>query len=390
MKILYLCADPGIPLYGRKGCSTHIRETCHVLADLGHDVKVICSNTEGDSHGAVPLDVVKIQAPTSRKLGFDGRHILLDRRLRRKTREIVEQWAPDVIYERYSLYSKTGEIIARKFNLPRVLEVNAFLTREQSGRIRIPWLARRVEKGILRKAPYVIVVSEPLRNEISDLGVPIEHIAKMPMAVNLEKFHPSRSGLVIRQRHGLDEKFIIGYVGTLAGWHGLRLLFDVVAEMKTEGAENFAFMVVGGEGEKLEKNRARVREAGLENEMQFVGSVPYDDVPEHIRAMDAAIVPDTTYWSSPAKLFEYQASGVPVLAPLYPAIEEAMDHGVEGLIYEPRDIKKMAAMALQMMGDRDKCRQMGLNARRRAEAEHSWHHNGDKILELYRNLGAKT
>ena len=31
--------------------------------------------------------------------------------------------------------------------------------------------------------------------------------------------------------------------------------------------------------------------------------------------MDAAIVPDTTYWSSPAKLFEYQASGIPVLAP---------------------------------------------------------------------------
>jgi glycosyltransferase involved in cell wall biosynthesis len=268
------------------------------------------------------------------------------------------------------------------------MELNAFLTKEQSQRIRCGWLANLVERSIIRHAPRVIVVSEPLRREVHELGQPFTAIAKMPMAVNLEKFNPIIDGSAVRRAHGLEDRFVIGYVGTLAGWHGIRLLYDMARELKSQGAPAFAFLIVGGDERKLDEHRRAAAEQGLSDELRFIGSVPHEAVPGHLRAMDTAIIPDTTYWSSPAKLFEYQASGIPVLAPEYPAILEALDDGVEGLIFTPRDVPAMARAARRMMDSAEKRQQMGQAARQRAEREHSWSHNAQEIVRLYAELGA--
>ena len=104
--------------------------------------------------------------------------------------------------------------------------------------------------------------------------------------------------------------------------------------------------------------------------------------------MDVAIVPDMTYWSSPAKLFEYQACGIPVLAPDYPAIPEVLDHGVEGFIFPRQDVEKMAEYIMDLLRDADLRRRMSLAARVRAEREHSWDHNAREIMKLFHQLGA--
>lgn len=387
MKICYLCADPGIPLYGRKGCSTHVRETCTALLRAGHEVKVICSNVEGDT-GGERVEASPVAAPTSKKLGFDFRHILLDRRMGAELERVIADWKPDALYERYSLYSRAGCKAAQRHGLPRLLEVNAFLTKEQKDRIRMLWLARRIERSTIGGARKVIVVSEPLRKEIHELGVPMADIAKMPMAVNLEKFSPGLDAAGLRRRFDLEGRLVIGYVGTLAGWHGIRLMYDLAEKLKALGAPPFAFLIVGGEGDKLEMHRRKSREAGLERELLFVGSAPHQEIPQYLRAMDMALVPDMTYWSSPAKLFEYQACGLPVLAPDYPAIPEVLTHEVEGFIFPKQDIDAMARDAMRLLTDEELRRRMSAAARARAEREHSWDRNAEEILKLFGELGA--
>lgn len=391
MRVLYVCADPGIPLYGRKGCSTHVRETCYVLRELGHEIKVLCSNVEGDKRDTPELDVEVVPALTSRKLGFDLRRAMLDHRLWKRLQQVVAEWKPDVIYERYSIYSQAGMKAERRYGLPRLLELNAFLTHEQRDRIRFHRIARAIENKVIRSAPRVIVVSEPLRQEVHQLGVPIDSIIKMPMAVNLERFNPATNdGQAVRREFGLEGRFIIGYVGTLSGWHGLRLLFPVARALREAGAPPFAFLIVGGDGEKLEASRQLCRTEGVEDLMFFIGSVPHEVVPRYLAAMDAAVIPDTTYWSSPSKLFEYMASGVPILAPRYPAIEEAMSDRGEGRLFDVNDTAGMTQCALELIRDPEECRRMGRSARQRAERERSWRRNGLEILDLYRGLGARV
>lgn len=383
MRICYVCADPGIPIFGRKGCSTHVRETILTLQKMGHEVRLVSPNLEGDDSSSRRIEATRVEPARSKKWGFDGRHLILDSRMRRVLEQTVAEWKPDAIYERYSLYSRAGGAISRRHNLPRMLEVNAFLTKEQDGRIRLPWLADRVEKSIFRNAPRVIVVSEPLRRDLMDIGVEAERIIRMPMAVDLEAFNPSVDPSEVRAKHGLDGKFVFGYVGTLGGWHGITLMYDMARELIRLGAPPFAFLIVGGDDRKLAMHRQRVKDEGLEDVLHFIGSVPFNQVPGHVVAMDVAIVPDMTYWSSPAKLYEYQACGVPALAPDFPSIRDTMDDGCEGYIFEPRNTGRMAELGLKLMREPELARGMGLGCRHRAESEHSWLRNGEEILRIF-------
>lgn len=386
MRILYLCADPGIPIFGRKGCSTHVRETAKVLHALGHEVRIVCTNVDGDPHDGPGLDTIHVAPFESRKLGFDLRRALVDRRIRRAAGRLAREWAFDAIYERYSLYSRVGLELERRYRVPRVLEVNAFLTNELSGRIRFRTAAKCIERRILANAPRVIVVSEPLRRQLHAIGVPNEHICKMPMAVDLDRFSPAIEGRSLRRELGLEGSFVIGYVGTLSDWHGLELLFDVAARMREATQRPFVFLIVGGDGHKLERLRGRIAERDLAEHIRPIGSVPHEEVPAYIRAMDAAIIPDTTYWSSPSKLFEYMASAVAIVTPKYPAIVEAVTHEQEALIFPRRDTAAMARECLRLLESPELAARLASAARVRAEHERSWVLNGRRILQLFEEI----
>lgn len=381
MRFLYLCSDPGVPVFGRKGCSTHVRETCLALRAIGHDVRLVATNLDGDDGDRDRIDAVLVPPPVSRKLGFDVRRILADRRLERAADRLAAEWGADAIYERYSLYGYAGGRLARRRGLAHILEVNAFITRELEGRLRLPWFARRAESAILKGAREIVTVSEPLIRELGELRGGTEGIALMPMAVNLEMFKPG-DGRAVREALGLGDRFVVGYVGTLTGWHGIDLLHELAAALEARGAADVAILVVGGDERRVEANRARAAEAGRAERLIFRGAVPYADVPAHLNAMDAAIVPDTTYWSSPAKLFEYQGAALPVLAPRYPAIEKAMEDGVEGLVFEPGDVAAIADRVLALRADPARAKEMGRLARARAAEFHSWETQARDIARM--------
>lgn len=372
MKVCFVCADAGVPVFGRKGCSTHVRETYHTLVDLGHEVRLVCANTEGDDAERDRFDLIGIEPLRSKKLGFDLRHFLTDRRVRKECERLIGSWNPDAIYERYSLYSTSGTRLAQRHRLPHVLEVNALLSQEQSDRIRFGGPARWIERKIFRAARHVVVVSDLLGEQIASIRGDSAEISRLPMAVNLERFNPSVPRDPIRERLGLQERFVIGYVGALTGWHGIALLYELARELEADSPKPFTILVVGGDQRRLAEHMARVEREGLSDRLRFIGEVPHDEVPGYIRAMDAALVPDTTPWTSPAKTIEYLGCGVPVLAPRYPAIEKAMRHGEEGWIFTPRNVTEMAEGVRALWADPAMRAEMSRRARGRAERDHSW------------------
>ena len=69
-------------------------------------------------------------------------------RLVRAASAVFAERKPDVIYERYSLYSTAGRTLERLFGLPRILEVNSFLVHEQKARLHFPRIAHRLENSV--------------------------------------------------------------------------------------------------------------------------------------------------------------------------------------------------------------------------------------------------
>ena len=48
MRIAYVCADPGIPIFGLKGASRHVREVIRAMRRQGVIVELFATNLNGE------------------------------------------------------------------------------------------------------------------------------------------------------------------------------------------------------------------------------------------------------------------------------------------------------------------------------------------------------
>src|SRR5881628_1112625 len=184
MKILYLCSDLGIPVLGRKGASVHLRSLVTAFVRAGHSV-VLAAPLLNKSpwEGPTKLDVSLVHLPPSadtvnavlslkafnESLGVTNslpgelRRILYNQEVVTQLKRRFEHDPPDFIYERASLYGTAGVALARKLNVPLLVELNAPLALEYSTYrgTGLGELAEQAERWMLTRADAVLTVSSP-------------------------------------------------------------------------------------------------------------------------------------------------------------------------------------------------------------------------------------
>ena len=386
MKICYICADYGIPVMGRKGCSTHVRETCRALQQAGHEVFILSPNPGEDRSGNQDIEIIEIPPFRGKWMGSDMRYYLYNLRLKKAFNQIFKERKPDVIYERYSLYATAGLEISKQYNLPRILEINSFLVHEQKKRLHFPQKALRVENKLILSAEFIIVVSDPLRQAFIDLGVKEEDITIMPMAVDVKTFHPGVEPNDLRERLGVEKgKTLVGYVGTLTGWHGIDMLYEIGKIIQNKNLP-IEIAVIGGDKRKVENHRQKAKENKMDHILHFIGSVSYSEVPNYISSLDVTLISGSHEWASPTKLFEYQAMGKPSIAPRFIPVEEAMTHRKEGFLFNDKNASQVVEQIMELHDDPEMGKEMGKLAREKVIRTHSWECNTDRIIEVFDSM----
>src|SRR5262249_30617732 len=131
MRIAYVCADPGVPVFGQKGCSIHVQEGLRALRRQGAEVELLTNRSDGEP----PLDLKSLRvhslalAPTGDPASREQALLAANADLRR----VLERVGPfDLVYERYSLWSVAAMEYAQAAGVPGLLEVNAPLIEEQA------------------------------------------------------------------------------------------------------------------------------------------------------------------------------------------------------------------------------------------------------------------
>ncbi len=373
----YVCADPGVPLPGMKGASVHVASLCRAFQRHGLTGQIHTVRAESEKLHGFPL--VPIDLPHRRK-----HKSIEDRENRLFLARLEHQGAnPDFIYERYSLWHPGGLYLARKLQVPFILEVNSPLPLETQRfrQLANEPLASGLARLLLRDADGIVCVSDEIKNWVvsergHDSGVKV-----IPNGVDEELFDPENSNRPAE----LPPKSVplIGFTSTFRPWHGIEELLSAFSILVND-LQSSAHLLCIGDGPERSKFEEAAAKQGLSERVHCPGSLPHDQVHHWLSSCSVAVAPYPRldhFWFSPLKIFEYFCCGLPVVGSDVGQVKDLIPEEYGDLI-PIGDQKSMAISLKNYLDSPDTTRQSGSMAREWVLNNATWKSRASQVLEL--------
>lgn len=379
MKIAYISADLGIPVFGNKGASIHVQEVIRALHRQGATVELFTPRLGGEPPDGLE-DVVVHTLPAIRKGEPAQREAAALAANEALHRALASTGPFDLIYERYSLWSYAGMEFARDRGIPGLLEVNAPLIEEQAKHRSLVDQAgaQAVAERVFGAATVLLPVSAGVAAYLNNFREAQGRIHVLPNGVD-----PTRFGKDVEPAlPHIAGTFTVGFVGTLKAWHGLDVLVDAFTLLKR--AYPSSRLLIVGDGPCRESMTETLEERGLLADAHFTGAVDPEQIPTWLASMDAAVAPYPdleNFYFSPLKVYEYMAASLPTVASNIGQLTDLIEDGVNGLLCPPGDARALAEALGRLQADPWLAAELGEAARRTIRANHTWNHVARQILE---------
>lgn len=357
MRIRYF-ADIRFPLERANGVQT--METCHALALRGHRVELV---VRPDTHtpprdpfayygvarsDALVLDVVPGPAsPTARRIVY----------LAHALRRALGADDVDVLYTRDLALAALLARCPARLRAPLVYESHGYApavsqdmpallaggpapsdrkTRRLASRERLVW----------QRADGYVTITEGLRDELVARFGPRERLLVAADGARVPDTQPPLPEVGPRPP-------VVGYAGHLYPWKGVDTLLHAL-----EGLPDVKGLVIGGLAGEPDLDRVRMLAGRLApGRVTFVGQVDPPRVAACLAAADVLVVPNTpsrisATYTSPLKLFEYMASGRPIVASDLPSLREVLVDGETALLAEAGNADALRGAVQRVLRDR--------------------------------------
>jgi len=301
----------------------------------------------------------------------------------------------DLICERLGKYRASVALTAKLLKKPYVLFFVADPIFEENFdghplKGLLKWQARNMILFSLKTADKIICVSSAMQRQVeNNYGIPGDKIFVLPNCVDIHKFRPypeKRESL--RQQYNIGENPLILFVGSFHEWHDVATLVEAFGNLHNKDAE--ARLLLVGDGANKPKIEDLVSTLGLDKAVIFTGSVPFDQVPFLVSSADVTVAPykkmDVEFWGSPMKLFEYMASGTPLITSSVGQLTEIIKQDENGLLVEPGDVIALAQAMEKLINDPGLRDSLALRARMDAERSFSWEQYIDQLENLFGEL----
>lgn len=229
----------------------------------------------------------------------------------------------------------------------------------------------RIELFLYRSADLVVPVTNAFKKNLTDRGIDPDKQMVVPNGSNLELFNSENSNghdeESIRQKMGLEGKFLVGYIGTHGMAHNLDFILECVDDISDEEL-HFLFI---GDGAEKEKLVARAKERDMAN-VTFVDPVPKQQVPDYLASVDVSLVPlkksDTFKTVIPSKIFEAAAMDTPILLGVEGQAQQIIEKFGAGISFEPENKSDFLTKLNTFKGDSELYQQKAKNAEKLAKA----------------------
>jgi colanic acid/amylovoran biosynthesis glycosyltransferase len=204
------------------------------------------------------------------------------------------------------------------------------------------WLGR----SVLRAMTLGLCDSADLRDMLIARGVPAERLRVHLLGVDTQRFRPDGA----RQADGTVRVLMVGRFVEKKGFvYGIEAFGQASRVCKTA-------LTIVGEGPLEPELKAKVRELGIESQVQFTGALPHDRVLALMQSHDILVAPSTVAQNGDRDsgllvLREAASSGMVPIATRHGGLPDSVDDGTTGFLVEERDVAAMAERLKQLFTD---------------------------------------
>ena len=224
-------------------------------------------------------------------------------------------------------------------------------------------LARWLENFLYARAAHILVNSPAYKEYMLGKGIPENKITYIPYGTDVDMFNPDVNGSSIREKLGLEDKFIVLYAGALGQANDIDTILRAAEKLNHESKICF---VLFGDGKERARLESESRRMNLTNVI-FAGVCPKKEMPLVIASSDVclAILQDapmfrTTY---PNKVFDYMAAARGTVLVIDGVVRDVIESSGGGFFVHPGNDAQLAKTIFELSNDPQRVKQMGLNAR---------------------------
>lgn len=397
MKILHVL-DHSIPLHSGYTFRTLsiLREQRNFGWQTDHLTSPKHSAKAGDEETVDGWHFFRTPAPST-SINIPGLpELALMRQTERRLLEVARQVRPDLLHAHSPVLNAMPALsVGRQLGIPVVYEVRAFwedaavdhgTTTEGSLRYR---MTRRLETRALRRVDHVFTICEGLRRDIVARGLPQSKVTVIPNAVDIEAFEPGgEPDLVLKTQLGLNDKTVVGFIGSFYAYEGLDLLLDALPRLLHHRPDVRLLLVGGGPQEVALKQQCQ--QMGLTGQVVFAGRVPHAQVQRYYDLVDVLAYPRhsmrLTELVTPLKPLEAMAQGRLLVASDVGGHQELIRHGDTGWLFKAGDAHALADAVGELLSQRDRWPALRTAGRRFVETERNWRSSVANYRPAYERL----
>jgi glycosyltransferase involved in cell wall biosynthesis len=185
---------------------------------------------------------------------------------------------------------------------------------------------------------------------------------------------------------------LLTHIGSLGKIHNIQFWMEMAEALFSEGCEGLKFVFIG-DGADRKALKAWVKQKGLEH-IHFLGLMPKEELPKWVQQSYATLfattdnpVQDT---SSPNKIFDSFAAGVPIIQTSKGWIKDLVDQKACGINLDLKDVKAAALQIKAYLAEPELRNRHGENAKRLALEEFDRDILAKRYLDGLKEVVAKT
>jgi len=243
----------------------------------------------------------------------------------------------------------------------------------------------KIIKKKFERADALITQTETLKKILSNFYS--GRIYVVSNGVDNEFFEKNKSKFDMRKRYRIKKgQIVITFTGSFREWHGVHHLPYIAEEIGKE-FKDVVFLLVGSGPlfEEIKKNK--------KDNMILTGPVPYEYIPSILSQSDILIAPFSTekfaslekygfYWC-PVKLFEYMASGKPIVSYDYEEIKKIIKGA--SLLAKPDDLQDFIENIKNLITNKKLRKKLGSYGKSKSKS-YDWSERAKEILRIYREI----